>query len=153
MKASSGLRRRLTGMPASIMIAAAILGAFVTIALLAPYLSPYDPARQSLLQRLRPPGHVTAAGLGYVFGTDDLGRDLLSRVIHGARASMLVAVASVAVSLVIGSLLGMIAAWRRGWVEIVIMRLVDTMLSIPAILLAVLAVAVIGPGLDRKSGG
>lgn len=148
MTATSGLRRRLTGMPASIMLAAAVLAAFVTIALLAPYLSPYDPTRQSLLQRLRPPGHVTAAGLFYVFGTDDLGRDLLSRVIHGARASMLVAVASVAVSLVIGSLLGMIAAWRRGWVEIVIMRLVDTMLSIPAVLLAVLAVAVIGPGFN-----
>jgi peptide/nickel transport system permease protein len=82
----------------------------------------------------------------YLLGTDDLGRDLLSRVIYGARASMFVAVASVFVSLLIGSALGMLAGWRRGWVEIVIMRFVDVMLSIPAILLAVLAVAVAGPG-------
>jgi len=123
-----------------------ILAAFVVVAFLAPFLAPFDPARQSLIQRLRPPGHTTAQGLTYLLGTDDLGRDLLSRVIHGARASMFVAAASVSVSLLIGGALGMWAGWRRGWVEIAIMRFVDVMLSIPAILLAVLAVAVVGPG-------
>ena len=140
---SRGLLRRL---PASIIAAAAILTAFVLVALLADLVAPADPARQSLTQRLRPPGHATAQGFSYWMGTDELGRDLLSRVIHGARASMVVAVASVAVSLVIGAALGLIAGWRRGFAEIAIMRLVDTMLSIPAILLAVLAVAVAGPG-------
>jgi peptide/nickel transport system permease protein len=130
------------------MFAGAILALFVLVALLAPLLAPFDPARQALLQRLRPPGHATAAGLTYLLGTDDLGRDLLSRVLHGARASMVVAVTSVVVSLFIGGLLGMIAAWKRGWVETLIMRLVDTVLSIPAILLAVLAVAVVGPGFN-----
>ncbi len=140
------LRAFVRRTPASILIAGAILAAFVLIALLAGVLAPADPARQSLIQRLRPPGHATAQGFTYWMGTDELGRDLLSRVLHGARASMAVAVASVAVSLVVGAALGLLAGWRRGYTEVVIMRLVDTMLSIPAILLAVLAVAVIGPG-------
>ncbi len=132
--------------PVSILVAGAILAVFVVIALLAGVIAPADPARQSLIQRLRPPGHATAQGFTYWMGTDELGRDLFSRVLHGARASMAVAVASVAVSLLVGAALGLLAGWRRGFVEIAIMRLVDTMLSIPAILLAVLAVAVIGPG-------
>jgi peptide/nickel transport system permease protein len=141
--AGQGILRRT---PVSILVAGAILLGFVLIALLAGVLAPADPARQSLIQRLRPPGHATAQGFTYWMGTDELGRDLFSRVLHGARASMAVAVASVAVSLVVGAALGLLAGWRRGFVEIAIMRLVDTMLSIPAILLAVLAVAVIGPG-------
>ncbi len=140
------LRSFVRRTPVSILAAGAILAAFVLIALLAGILAPADPARQSLIQRLRPPGHATAQGFTYWMGTDELGRDLLSRVLHGARASMAVAVASVAVSLAVGTALGLLAGWRRGYAEVAIMRLVDTMLSIPAILLAVLAVAVIGPG-------
>ena len=136
----------LRATPVSILLVASILVAIVTVAVLAPIVAPADPARQSLLLRLRPPGYTTASGQVFWFGTDDLGRDLLSRVIYGARASLMVALLSFAVSLSAGSLLGMLAAWFRGWVEIVIMRLVDIMLSIPAILLAVLTVAVLGPG-------
>src|SRR4029450_519495 len=111
-----------------------------------PLIAPVDPARQALLLRLKPPGFTNAAGQVFLFGTDDLCRDLFSRVLYGARASLAVALLSVAVSTTVGTLLGMLAAWFRGWVEIVIMRLVDIMLSIPAILLAVLTVAVLGPG-------
>lgn len=132
--------------PASIVLVTAILLTIVAAATLAPLVAPADPARQSLLLRLRPPGFTTASGQVFWFGTDELGRDLLSRVIHGARASLTVALLSVTVSLTVGALLGMLAAWFRGWAEIVIMRLVDIMLSIPAILLAVLTVAVLGPG-------
>jgi peptide/nickel transport system permease protein len=132
--------------PSSILLVASILVLIVAAAALAPLVAPADPARQSLLMRLRPPGFATASGQVFWFGTDDLGRDLLSRVIYGARASLMVALLSVAVSLTAGALLGMLAAWFRGWVEILIMRLVDIMLSIPAILLAVLTVAVLGPG-------
>lgn len=121
-----------------------LLLAFVAAAAAAPWLSPFDPLRQSLLLRLRPPGTAMASG-SYWLGTDDLGRDLLSRVLYGARASLAVAALSVSVSLVVGSLLGMIAGWFRGWTAVVVMRSVDTMLSIPAILLAVLTVAVLGP--------
>ena len=134
------------GMPVAILAAGAVVALFAAIAVLAPLVAPHDPARQTLLARLRPPGFATASGLTYWLGTDDVGRDLLSRVIHGARASLAVALLSVTVSTVVGTALGLVAGWYRGPVEIVLMRLVDIMLSIPAILLAVLAVAVIGPG-------
>jgi peptide/nickel transport system permease protein len=140
----AGLRR----MPATVIVVALVLAAIALVALLAPWIAPADPARQTLIARLRPPGY-TAGGLTYRLGTDELGRDLLSRIIWGARASLLVALLSVTVSLTVGTLLGMVAAWTRGWTEIAIMRLVDIMLSIPAILLAVLTVAVLGPGFGK----
>ncbi|MFY8038663.1 MAG: ABC transporter permease [Bosea sp. (in: a-proteobacteria)] len=146
MSTVQNLRARLARTPLSIIVMGSLLIAFVVVAVFAPLLAPFDPSRQSLILRLRPPGSAGPQGMTYLLGTDDLGRDLLSRVIYGARASMFVAVASVSVSLLIGTALGMLAGWRRGWVEIVIMRFVDVMLSIPAILLAVLAVAVAGPG-------
>jgi peptide/nickel transport system permease protein len=122
-----------------------LLAVFVLAAIGAPLISPHDPLRQSLLLRLRPPGTVVSTG-SFLLGTDDLGRDLLSRIIYGAQASLAVALLSVSVSLFLGTLLGLLAGWFRGWTAIAIMRLVDTMLSIPAILLAVLTVAVLGPG-------
>lgn len=139
------LTRWRANAPASVLAAALILFGFVAVAVFAAWIAPFDPARQSLILRLRPPGFTNAAGFTYWLGTDDLGRDLLSRIVYGARASMIVAVVSVVVSLSVGSFLGMLAGWFRGWTEIAIMRLVDTILSIPAILLAVLAVAVVGP--------
>ncbi len=146
MSAVQPPRALLARAPVSIIVMGSLLVVFVVVAVFAPLLAPFDPARQSLILRLRPPGSAGPHGMTFLLGTDDLGRDLLSRVIHGARASMAVAVASVSLSLVLGSALGMLAGWRRGWVEVVIMRFVDVMLSIPAILLAVLAVAVAGPG-------
>lgn len=131
--------------PAGMIVVLTLLALFVAAALAAPLLSPFDPLRQSLLLRLKPPGSMLG-GRTFVLGTDDLGRDLLSRVLFGARVSLLVSVVAVALSLVVGTALGMIAGWYRGVVAVVIMRLVDTMLSIPAILLAVLTVAVLGPG-------
>jgi peptide/nickel transport system permease protein len=128
-----------------IILILVLLAAFVLAAVGAPVLSPHDPLRQSLLLRLRPPGTVASVG-SFLLGTDDLGRDLLSRILYGAQASLAVAALSVSVSLVVGTLLGLLAGWFRGWTAVAIMRLVDTMLSIPAILLAVLTVAVLGPG-------
>jgi peptide/nickel transport system permease protein len=127
-----------------IVLILTLLALFGLAAILAPWVSPHDPLRQSLLLRLRPPGTATAQG-SFLLGTDDLGRDLLSRIIYGARASFVVAMLSVSVSLVTGTILGLAAGWFRGWTATLIMRLVDTMLSIPAILLAVLTVAVLGP--------
>jgi peptide/nickel transport system permease protein len=128
-----------------IMLILVLLAAFVLAAAGAPVISPHDPLRQSLLLRLRPPGTIVSTG-SFLLGTDDLGRDLLSRILYGAQASLAVAALSVSVSLLLGTLLGLLAGWFRGWTAVVIMRLVDTMLSIPAILLAVLTVAVLGPG-------
>jgi len=127
---------------------AAVLLLFVLVATGAPLLAPLDPARQSLLTRLRPPG-FRAAGVTHWLGTDELGRDLLSRVLYGARVSLLVAFLSVCVSGTLGTVLGMLAGFRRGLTEVLIMRGVDVMLSIPAILLAIITVAVLGPGLQN----
>ena len=134
----------MRGISPGMAVVLLLLVVFILAALAAPWLAPFDPLRQSLLLRLRPPGTAYASGT-YLLGTDDLGRDLLSRVLHGARASIAIAALSVSVSLLVGTTLGLIAGWFRGWTAVVIMRAVDTMLSIPAILLAVLTVAVLGP--------
>jgi peptide/nickel transport system permease protein len=127
---------------------ARVLLLFVLMAAGAPLLAPADPAHQSLLARLRPPG-TSIAGTTHWLGTDELGRDLLSRVLYGARVSLLVAFLSVCVSGSVGTLLGMLAGFRRGVTEALIMRAVDMVLSIPPILLAIITVAVLGPGLQN----
>jgi peptide/nickel transport system permease protein len=123
-----------------------IVGAMVVLAVAAPLVAPADPNTQNLLARLKSPGTVSR-GVTYFLGSDELGRDVLSRLIYGARVSLFVAFSSVILSGTIGSILGMVAAFYRGWVEIIIMRLVDIVLSVPAILFAIITVAVLGPGL------
>lgn len=122
-----------------------LLLVLVLCAVFAPWLAPFDPDRQNLLARLKVPG-FEARGAVYQLGSDELGRDILSRLIYGARVSILVAVLSVILSGVVGVTVGMAAGYLRGWVETILMRLVDIFLSIPAILLAIITVAVLGPG-------
>lgn len=124
----------------------AIVVVLVLAALLAPWIAPRDPNVQNLLGRLRAPG-TQVRDVTYLLGSDELGRDLMSRLIHGARVSLMVAALSVIVSGIVGTALGMIAGWYRGWVGIIIMRVVDIVLSVPAILLAIITVAILGPGL------
>ncbi len=131
------------GVPAGVFVA--ILATIVFVAIFAPLIAPYDPNTQNLLGRLKPPGTL-ARDVYYVLGSDELGRDLLSRLIYGARVSLSVAVLSVILSGCVGITLGMLAGYSGGWIEIVVMRLVDIFLSIPAILLAIIMVAVLGPG-------
>jgi peptide/nickel transport system permease protein len=123
-----------------------LIALFVLAAVFAPLLAPYDPNSQNLIARLKPPG-TTSRTFHYLLGSDELGRDLLSRIIFGARASLVVAFASVLLSGTFGVVMGMIAGYRRGIAELVIMRVVDVFLSIPAILLAIITVAVLGPSL------
>ena len=123
-----------------------LIAFFVLAAVFAPLLAPYDPNSQNLLGRMKPPGTVSRS-FHYLLGSDELGRDLLTRLIYGARVSLFVAIASVVLSGVVGVLLGMLAGYLRGWVELIVMRLVDVFLSIPAILLAIITVAVLGTGL------
>ena len=132
-------------MPPRIAGVSLILAAIFVLAALAPWIAPADPTRQNLLMRLKPMATHGRNGFVYLLGTDDLGRDLLSRVLYGAQASLAVALLSVLISGAFGIALGMLAGWHRGWIEALIMRVVDMMLSIPAILLAVLTVAVLGP--------
>ena len=139
-------RRRTRRAPVAIIIVGLILTMIFALAVLAPWIAPSDPTRQVLMMRLKPPGTIAAGGQVYLLGSDELGRDLLSRVLFGAQVSLLVATLSVLVSTLVGVTLGMMAAWFRGWIEVIVMRLVDIMLSIPAVLLAVLTVAVLGPG-------
>jgi peptide/nickel transport system permease protein len=139
-------RRRCSRIPVAIVIVGLILTIILAFAVLAPWIAPSDPTRQVLMMRLKPPGTLAASGQIYLLGTDDLGRDLLSRVLFGARVSLAVATLSVLVSALVGVTVGMMAAWFRSWIEVIAMRLVDMMLSIPAVLLAVLTVAVLGPG-------
>ena len=117
-----------------------VLG-FVLIALLAPVIVPYDPFRQSTIDRLQPPNAA------HLLGTDELGRDVLSRIVYGARVSLLVAVMAVVVSLVVGVALGAIAGYFGGFLDNAIMRIVDLFLAIPAIVLAIALVAVLGSSL------
>lgn len=124
----------------------ALLALMLVLALLAPWLSPQNPNAQNLLGRLKPPG-AEVRGITYLLGTDELGRDLLSRLIFGARVSLMVAAVAVLISGAVGTMLGMLAGWYRGAIGTVIMRLVDIVLSVPAILLAIIIVAIIGPGL------
>ena len=141
----SVFKRNLLGLPAYLWPFIAILAAFLLIAVFAPLVAPHDPMTQNLLGRMKAPGSVIR-GTAYLLGTDELGRDVLSRIIYGARASISVAVLAVGLSGVLGTFLGLVAAYCRGWAEIVVMRLVDMVLSIPALLFAVITVAVIGPG-------
>ena len=126
--------------------AAVLLALFVLIAVGAPLVAPLDPNQQDLFARLKPPGTEVRGAL-YLLGTDELGRDILSRIVHGSRVSLFVAFTSVCVSLVVGTALGVMAGYFRGWVEIIIMRVVDVVLSIPALLLAIITGIVLEPGL------
>ncbi|MFI5014741.1 MAG: ABC transporter permease [Hyphomicrobiales bacterium] len=128
------------------LVPAALILLFVLAAVFAPLVAPYDPNAQNLLARLKPPG-TSSRGFHYALGSDELGRDLFTRLFYGARVSLAVAFASVALSGTVGVLAGMLAAYLRGAVELIVMRTVDVFLSIPAILLAILTVAVLGPRL------
>ena len=115
------------------------------VAVAAPWLAPHDPIRQSLRARLAAPTLEAADGKAHLLGTDHLGRDVLSRVIHGARVSLLVGFAAVLVGGAIGSVLGIVAGFRGGWADSIIMTLADAQLAFPFILLAIGIIAVLGP--------
>ncbi|MBI5627725.1 MAG: ABC transporter permease [Candidatus Rokubacteria bacterium] len=115
------------------------------VAVSATWLAPHDPIRQSLRARLAAPTLEAADGKAHLLGTDHLGRDVLSRVIHGARVSLLVGFAAVLVGGAIGSVLGIVAGFRGGWADSIIMTLADAQLAFPFILLAIGIIAVLGP--------
>ncbi len=118
-----------------------ILVAFLLSALFAPWLAPYDPIKQELVRRREPPS------VEHLLGIDEVGRDILSRIIFGARSSLQVGVGSVSFAILIGALLGAISGYGGGWVDSVVMRLMDIMLAFPSLLLAIAIVSILGPGL------
>src|SRR5205807_890688 len=138
---------RLVRRPLSIL-AIVVLAVIVLVAILASLLAPFDPASQSLGGRLRPPLSDVAGRL-HLLGTDQLGRDILARLMYGSRVSLIVGVASVAISGAIGVLVGLVAGYFGGKLDAVLMRLVDVLMAFPFILLALAIVAVLGPSLQN----
>ena len=126
-----------------------ILLIVVIAAIAAPWLSPADPSALKIIQRLKPPGYTNGAGTTFWLGTDTLGRDVLSRVIFGARVSLIVGLSAVLISGTIGVLVGLLSGYFGGLVDDVFMRICDIQLSFPTILLALTIMAVLGSGLDK----
>lgn len=125
-----------------------ILGA-VLVAIFADFIAPYSPFEQYREHILAPPFWQEGGSTQFLLGTDDVGRDILSRLIYGARLSLFVGVLAVTLSLGLGILLGLTAGYFEGAFEIVIMRLMDIMLALPSLLLAMAIVAVLGPSLQN----
>jgi len=146
--ARSGSRswRKVARNPAA-LAGALILLAVVVAAIGADWIAPHDPAKQSLVRRFMPPAWSAGGSPTYLLGTDQVGRDILSRMIHGARISLTVGVAAVAVSLLVGVGLGLISGFVGGRIDMVIMTVVDVTLSFPQLLLALAFVAALGPSL------
>lgn len=124
-----------------------IVLALVVVAVLAPWLAPHLPDQPDNTAFLRPPAWQQGGSLQYLLGTDAIGRDLLSRLLHGARLSLSIGLAVVLISMTLGILLGLVAGFARGVVDAAIMRLMDIVLTLPSLLLAIVIVAILGPGL------
>lgn len=138
-----GVIRRLSRDPVA-MFALAIIVALVLMAIFAPYLAPADPVKGSMLRRLRPVGTP-----GYPLGADELGRDMLSRLIFGARLSLFMGVTPVLMAFVIGSGLGVLAGYVGGAINTAIMRTIDVFYAFPSVLLAVALSGALGAGLTN----
>lgn len=124
-----------------------IITLFAVAAVFAPVISPHDPVENALYDQLKPPVWEEGGASKNLLGTDDLGRDILSRLIYGARVSLTLGVVSVGLALTLGTLLGALAGYYKGWVDNLIMRFMDIILAFPHILLAIVIVAYLGPGL------
>jgi len=130
------------------LVPLAIFIVLVLCAILAPWIAPHDPEQQSLLMRLTPPAWMKDGDWSYPLGTDNLGRDVLSNILFGLRVSLLAGLVAVAISVVVGGTVGLIAGYRNGsWFDTIAMRLVDIQLSLPAVLIALAVLAVSGRGL------
>ena len=124
-----------------------IIVTVVLVALLANVIAPHDPNVTNTAIALKPPFWQEGGSIAYPLGTDPIGRDILSRLIYGARLSLLIGIVVVSISIAIGTVLGLVAGFFRGLTEIFIMRLMDIVLTLPSLLLAIVIVAVLGPGL------
>ncbi|HEX3993430.1 MAG TPA: ABC transporter permease [Acetobacteraceae bacterium] len=127
------------------LVPLAILGTIAFVALFANLLAPHDPQVGSLSARFRPPCWLAGGSTNYLLGTDQLGRDVLSRLIFGARVSMVVGFTAVIFAGVVGTTLGIIAGYLGGWVDQVVMRIVDAWLALPALSFAIFLAAIVGP--------
>lgn len=141
----SKIRRSLGG--PLIILAMSLLGVTAVFAIFAPLIAPYDPAQTFEGAYSLPPFFSDGWDPRFLLGTDDVGRDLFSRLIYGARISLLAGFAVTVLSLVIGVVLGALAGWKGGLIEAAVLRLMDTMMALPSILLAIVVVTILGPSL------
>lgn len=146
-RAKTGLRGLLNSRTAT--AGAVILICLVVLAAFAPLIAPHDPAKQDLRARLAPPAWVAKGGITHLLGTDQLGRDILSRVIYGTRISLLVGVSVVLLASTVGTLLGLLAGFLGGRVDALLMRIVDVFLAFPFLLLAIVIMAMLGASLTN----
>ena len=135
------LRRGIAGSGPLFTGGVVVLGLLVLVAVLAPLVAPADPLDVSLSDTLAP------AGPDHLLGADESGRDTLSRILHGARTSLLGPLGVVAISTLLGGVLGVVGAWRGGWVDAALSRALELVFAFPGLLVAILVVAVVGPGL------
>jgi len=135
-----GLNARTLRRQPMVWVGGGLMLVQVLLALGAPVFAPYDPLAQDILARLQGPSGA------HWLGTDQFGRDVLSRIIHGYRSSLAIAASAVAIALVIGGFLGVIAAVKGGWIDRIVMRLMDILFAFPIILLAIGIIAILGPG-------
>jgi len=133
--------RRRSGTVAGVLVLFLVL-----VAVFAPLLAPHDPKAGDVLEAVQPPAWSDGGSSDHLLGTDRLGRDILSRGIYGARTSLSLAVGGVVIGLLLGGAAGLLAGYRSGWVDAVIMRLADASLSLPLILVALAFAIVLGPG-------
>lgn len=149
--AEPGVWRRFLRSPSAVA-ALATFTAFCLLALFAPLIAPqnpYDLAQVDIMDSLLPPGSESWTGAPYHLGTDGLGRDMLSAMIYGTRISLVVGLSSGIIALAIGTLVGLVAAYRGGWADTVLMRIVDLQLSFPTILVALILLVILGRGVDK----
>ncbi|MGE0715759.1 MAG: ABC transporter permease [Alphaproteobacteria bacterium] len=134
--------RRLRRRPAA-MVGLAVVVAFIVVAAAAPWIAPFDPLKTNFLLVRKPP-----SALNWM-GTDEIGRDVLSRIVWGARASLAAGLVSVAIAVAVGVPLGLLSGYMRGWVDGLLMRITDGLLACPALILAIAMAAFLGPSLTN----
>ncbi|KQV41218.1 ABC transporter permease [Rhizobium sp. Root1204] len=135
-----------------IRLSTLLLAAYILLALAAPLIAPqnpYDPLQIYGWEASSPPGTLSGGGYTYLLGTDGLGRDIVSSILYGLRISLVVSITSTAIAALIGLTAGVSAAYFGRWADAVIMRIVDLQLSLPTILVALIAIVTLGPGIDR----
>jgi peptide/nickel transport system permease protein len=134
--------RRFLARPSAVVGGTVIL-VLIALASAAPVIAPYNPVEMVMVERFEPPSR------GHPLGTDEFGRDVLTRILYGARISLQVGIITVGIGLIVGMTLGVISGYFGSWADLVIQRVIDTMLAFPGLLLALSIAAVLGPGLEN----
>lgn len=148
-QAESLFRRNLRDFAGNRLATASLIvvAMFIVMAVAAPLIAPHDPNETDLFRRLQPPGWVEGGEWSYLLGCDALGRDILTRIIYGARVSIFIGAAVIFLATGVGIAAGLAAGYYRGWVDVVISRIVDILLGFPYLIFAIGLMAMMGPGL------